>query len=181
MLYPEFIIYRNDTLSRFDNKGLKQGNWIEYEVKYIHFGLKPDYCTIDSISSDGTIYENDESQYTTVYYSRVKSKNDSNCDTVYSNVVNKDVIDYLSFGQYLDNKKSGKWRTYDSNEILYKEVNYRNGNVIDTFCFYYQNGQIKMKGTININNNSFQLEKYSEDGNPLQVKEFKLEELSILL
>ena len=180
-LFPDYILYKNDTLSCYDKNGLKQGKWIEYKTKNIIWVSTPDSCNIDSISPEGVRYLKSDWKWVFEAYSRTKSKINSNCDTIYSNVIPPAVIEFLSFGNYIDNKKTGKWKTYDNNNLIYKEFDYANGLAIGRFYFYYKNGHIKMKGLINRNDNSFNVKKYSETGNLIEEKKYELKDLEILL
>jgi antitoxin component YwqK of YwqJK toxin-antitoxin module len=183
-LFPNFILYKNDTLSCYDKNGLKQGKWIEYKIKNILWVITPDSCNIDNISPEGVRHVKShwsDWRFVSETYSRTKSKIDSNCDTVYSNVIPPVVIEFLNFGDYLDNKKTGKWKTYDKDELLYKEFLYDNGLAIDKFYFYYQNGFVKMEGVINRNEDSFGIKKFSDSGELIEEKTYNLNELNNLL
>jgi hypothetical protein len=157
-LFPDYVIYKGDTLCQFDKQGLKQGDWIDYKLNFNLMVPLPDSCLVQDngdLSGD---------RYTTQHYSRYKTINDSDCDSIFANVIPKIVVDFLSFGNYINDNKTGKWQTYDKDGDIYKEVNYQDGSIFGDLFYYHKNGLIKINGTVSSDKMHIDAKFYSDQG-----------------
>ncbi len=180
----DYVMLGNIKFNQIDQYGQKNGKWIHYKLT--------EGSSMDIVHSDGDLWSSNE----TIYYEyRPLQNNEHNgkqvlitekvdsvikkIEATYQIVYNKiPETKYFikSEGQYLSDNKNGIWTYYHENGVISKTINYKNGYPDQDFTMY-RNDKTLMMTCEKVEDNLWQVRKFSKEGKLLSEELKKLDDL----
>lgn len=182
-----FIEYDSNSFNNIDKQGLKQDQWIVYNMDTIIqewtsiFGEESDDSLVESLGHRGI---------DTIVFKRVTSTgyfNNNKKDSTWHIYKSKEWLhvsrgDSIQFGKleyianFKDDSLNGSLKTFYSNGILKSEIEFVNGKANGSINCFYENRKLKYKGIIKSNEDFFKGSEYSKNGYKLKDRNFNYEQ-----
>ncbi|MFT3934826.1 MAG: hypothetical protein QM726_14470 [Chitinophagaceae bacterium] len=159
-----------EVIGRLQN-GRKEGHWIQFT----HAGDTVFSGVFKNGLLTGDVFEKLPNGWRKVHY--LADKKEGRCIEFQHWEFKKDVHTYFyQVGQFHDDKPIGLWIRKDTNGIIMAENTYVDGIVRGYFTNRYANGNIKLKGVLNIDSagtNRFDF--YDESGHKKKLKGYEID------